>query len=92
MCQARGAILAIFEPMILKPLLGWIKANKLASWIIAILAVLLMLTWWPSPALDSGIRGVAPEFGGGIGGFFRNHFARGVPGGDGGRARSERKA
>src|SRR3989337_2326075 len=67
--------------MILKPILGWIKANKPASWIIAILAVLLMLTWWPSPALDSGIRGVAPEFGGGIGGE-KDITGTGTTGGD----------
>ncbi|MEX1068572.1 MAG: DUF4349 domain-containing protein, partial [Patescibacteria group bacterium] len=53
--------------MTLKPLIGWVKANKIASLIIAVLAIPLILSWWPTTSFDGGISGV-PEFFGGIGG------------------------
>lgn len=53
--------------MILKPFLGWVKANRFTSLIITALAFLLILSWWPTTSLDGGTSGV-PEFIGGIGG------------------------
>ena len=56
--------------MALKPLIGWVKSNKLAALIILVLAVLYISSLAPSgiEPLTGGIGGVAPEFGGGIGG------------------------
>lgn len=51
--------------MTLKPLAVWIKAHKFASLIIAVLATLLILDWWPSASMETGISGTTPEFSGG---------------------------
>jgi hypothetical protein len=65
MRQAREVILAIFEPMTLKPLVSWVKSNKLAALIILVLSVLLYSVLNTpsgiSPVTD-GVGGI-PELG-----------------------------
>lgn len=50
--------------MTLKPLIGWIKANRLSSLIITALVFLLILSWWPSSSVGTGVGGgvTTPEF------------------------------
>jgi len=61
-------LFAIFESMTLKPVTNWVKSNKLASLVIAVLSLLLVLNWWPNSLLEEGVGGATPEFVGGIGG------------------------
>ncbi|KKW26227.1 MAG: hypothetical protein VF00_C0014G0005 [candidate division Kazan bacterium GW2011_GWB1_52_7] len=47
------------------PLFSWVKKNKLASFVIAVLAILLILVWW-KPELGGDIGGKSPDLIGGM--------------------------
>ena len=47
------------------PLSTWVKKNKTASFVIAVLAILLILAWW-QPELGGDIGGKSPDLIGGV--------------------------
>ena len=47
------------------PLFSWVKKNKWASFLIAVLAILLILAWW-QPELGGDIGGKSPDLIGGV--------------------------
>lgn len=69
MRQAGGAIFVIFNSMTIKPLVGWVKSNKLAALIIAILSLISISNWVSGLSTTGvGVDGTTPGFIGGVSG------------------------